>query len=98
MARLSTRGKNVRQQAGLISRLRYGLPLKKICSSDIASFKIGPVEDFGNFINAVITEASFDKLAKYIDAAKADPDVELIAGGEYDKSRGWFVDPTVPKG
>jgi 1-pyrroline-5-carboxylate dehydrogenase len=45
---------------------------------DIASFKIGPVEDFGNFINAVITEASFDKLAKYIDAAKADKSVEIV--------------------
>lgn len=62
---------------------------------DLASIKIGPVEDFGNFVNAVITEASFDKLAKYIDAAKADESVELIAGGGYDKSQGWFVEPTV---
>jgi 1-pyrroline-5-carboxylate dehydrogenase len=64
---------------------------------DIASFKIGPVEDFGNFINAVITEASFDKLAKYIDAAKADKTVEIVAGGGYDKSKGWFIEPTVIK-
>lgn len=64
---------------------------------DLASIKIGPVEDFGNFVNAVITEASFDKLAKYIDAAKADENVELIAGGGYDKSQGWFVEPTVIK-
>jgi len=62
---------------------------------DIASFKMGPVEDFENFINAVITEVSFDKLAKYIDDAKKDKDVELIAGGGYDKSKGWFIEPTV---
>ncbi|RYE18329.1 MAG: L-glutamate gamma-semialdehyde dehydrogenase, partial [Sphingobacteriales bacterium] len=64
---------------------------------DIASFKMGPAEDFGNFINAVITEASFDKLAKYIDSAKQDDGVELVAGGGYDKSKGWFIEPTVLK-
>eukprot|EP01040_Poterioochromonas_malhamensis_P022045 gene22045-26723_t len=52
---------------------------------DITSFKIGPVEDFENFINAVIDERSFDKIAKYIDAAKADKTVEVVAGGTYDK-------------
>jgi 1-pyrroline-5-carboxylate dehydrogenase len=64
---------------------------------DINSFKIGPVEDFENFINAVITEASFDKLAKYIEAAKADKGVEIVAGGKYDKTKGWFIEPTVIK-
>jgi len=64
---------------------------------DITSFKIGPVEDFENFINAVITEVSFDKLAKYIDAAKADKGVEVVAGGNYDKTKGWFIEPTVLK-
>jgi 1-pyrroline-5-carboxylate dehydrogenase len=64
---------------------------------DITSFKIGPVEDFENFINAVITEVSFDKLAKYIDAAKKDKGVEVVAGGNYDKSNGWFIEPTVLK-
>jgi 1-pyrroline-5-carboxylate dehydrogenase len=64
---------------------------------DLASIKVGPTEDFENFVNAVITEASFDKLAKYIDAAKADKDVELVAGGTYDKSQGWFIQPTVIK-
>jgi 1-pyrroline-5-carboxylate dehydrogenase len=64
---------------------------------DITSFKIGPVEDFENFINAVISEVSFDKLAKYIDAAKADKGVELVAGGNYDKTKGWFIEPTVLK-
>ncbi|SET82168.1 L-glutamate gamma-semialdehyde dehydrogenase [Hymenobacter actinosclerus] len=62
---------------------------------DIASFKMGDVEDFSNFINAVIDEKSFDKLAKYLDAAKADSSVEIIAGGGYDKSKGYFIEPTV---
>lgn len=62
---------------------------------DLASFKIGPTEDFTNFVNAVIDEKSFDKLAKYIDAAKADKNVEIVAGGTYDKSKGYFVHPTI---
>ncbi|MGL4596728.1 MAG: aldehyde dehydrogenase family protein, partial [Bacteroidia bacterium] len=62
---------------------------------DLASFKMGPTEDFTNFVNAVIDEKSFDKLAKFIDAAKADPNVEIVAGGTYDKSKGWFIAPTV---
>lgn len=62
---------------------------------DVASFKMGPVDDFSNFINAVIDEKSFDKLASYIDQAKQDPDAEIVAGGTYDKSNGWFVSPTV---
>lgn len=71
--------------------------VKENMQRDIASFKIGPVEDFGNFVNAVISELSFDKLAKYIDAAKADENVEIVAGGGYDKSKGWFIEPTVLK-
>jgi 1-pyrroline-5-carboxylate dehydrogenase len=62
---------------------------------DVESMKMGDVEDFTNFINAVITEASFDKLAKYIDEAKASPDAEIVVGGTYDKSKGYFVQPTV---
>ena len=69
--------------------------VKEKMQAAIASIKIGPVEDFSNFVNAVITEVSFDKLAKYIDAAKADTSVEVVAGGNYDKSEGWFVEPTV---
>ncbi len=69
--------------------------LKSLMQRDIATFKVGPTEDFGNFVNAVIDEKSFDKLAKYIDAAKADKSVEIIAGGTYDKSKGWFIQPTV---
>jgi len=62
---------------------------------DIKSFKIGPTEDFANFINAVIDEKSFDKLAKYIDNAKKSKDVTVVAGGTYDKSKGYFISPTV---
>lgn len=63
--------------------------------ADLKSFKMGPTEDFTNFINAVIDEKSFDKLSKFIDAAKNDKDVEIIAGGNYDKSKGYFIEPTI---
>ncbi len=63
--------------------------------ADLETVKMGSPEDFGNFINAVIDERSFDKLAGYIDAAKADPAVEIIAGGGHDKSTGYFIEPTV---
>ena len=69
--------------------------VKEKLQAGIASFKVGPVEDFENFVNAVIDEKSFDKLAKYIDEAKADANVEIVAGGTYDKSIGWFIQPTV---
>lgn len=59
------------------------------------TLKMGPVDDFSNYVNAVIDERSFDKLAKYIDSAKADADAEIIVGGGYDKSKGWFIEPTV---
>ena len=63
--------------------------------ADLKDMKMGPTEDFTNFINAVIDEKSFDKLAKYIDAAKKDSNVEIIAGGNYDKSSGYFIEPTI---
>ena len=63
--------------------------------ADMATFKMGGTENFENFINAVIDEKSFDKLASYIDAAKKDSSVEIIAGGNYDKSKGYFIEPTV---
>jgi 1-pyrroline-5-carboxylate dehydrogenase len=69
--------------------------VKKLVTADLKSFKMGPTEDFANFINAVIDEKSFDKLAKYIDDAKADKNVEIIAGGNYDKSKGYFIEPTI---
>ncbi len=69
--------------------------VKKYILEDIKSFKIGPPDDLSNYITAVIHEGSFDKLAKYIDQAKADANVEIIAGGNYDKSKGYFIEPTV---
>lgn len=69
--------------------------LKKKMLSDVASFKMGDVEDFSNFINAVIDEKSFDKLVKFIDQAKKDKNAEIICGGGYDKSVGYFIEPTI---
>nr|MCU0341355.1 aldehyde dehydrogenase family protein [Spirosomataceae bacterium] len=63
--------------------------------ADLATMKMGGTEDFSNFINAVIDEKSFDKIATYIANAKNDPRVTVIAGGECDKSKGYFVQPTV---
>ncbi len=62
---------------------------------DLSSFKMGPTEDFSNFINAVIDEKAFDKITSYIADAKNSSDVEIIAGGNYDKSKGYFIEPTV---
>ncbi|GAA4317980.1 L-glutamate gamma-semialdehyde dehydrogenase [Compostibacter hankyongensis] len=61
----------------------------------VKSMKMGPVEDFGNFINAVIDERAFDKISGYIDRAKQDPGVSILVGGEYDKTDGYFISPTV---
>ena len=67
-----------------------------LVKQDIASFNPpGSPEDMSNFITAVIHEGSFDKLASYIDQAKKDKDAEIIAGGNYDKSKGYFIEPTV---
>jgi len=62
---------------------------------DMDTMKMGPVENFSNFVNAVIDEASFDKLAGFIDAAKKDKEVEILFGGNYDKSVGYFIEPTI---
>ena len=69
--------------------------VKKHVVEDVNSFKMGSPEDMSNFITAVIHEGSFDKLAGYIDKAKADKDVEILVGGGYDKSKGYFIEPTV---
>jgi len=69
--------------------------IKDMLLADLKSFRMGGVEDFRNFINAVIDEAAFDKLAGFIDRARQDQDVEIIAGGNYDKSVGYFIEPTV---
>ena len=64
---------------------------------NIKSFSIGSPEDMNNFITAVIHENSFDKLVYYIEQAKTDKEVEVLAGGTYDKSKGYFVHPTLLK-
>lgn len=69
--------------------------VKSNLEADLASMKMGSPEDMSNFITAVISEASFDKLARYIDQAKNDSDAEIIMGGNYDKSKGYFIEPTV---
>lgn len=69
--------------------------VKSHLEADLASMKMGSPEDMSNFITAVISEASFDKLARYIDQAKNDSDAEIIMGGNYDKSKGYFIEPTV---
>lgn len=69
--------------------------VKKGLLEDLASFSMGTVEDFRNFVNAVIDEAAFKNITGYIDQAKADSGAEIIAGGNYDSSEGWFIEPTV---
>ncbi len=69
--------------------------VQELVLEDIKSFKMGSPEDMSNFITAVIHEGSFDKLAKYIDQAKSDANAEIIAGGNYYKSKGYFIEPTV---
>ncbi|MDJ1473737.1 L-glutamate gamma-semialdehyde dehydrogenase [Xanthocytophaga flava] len=69
--------------------------VKNYMIEDLKTFRMGGVEDFRNFINAVIDERAFDKIASYIDRAKEDPAVTVVAGGGYDKSKGYFIEPTV---
>lgn len=69
--------------------------LKRLLIKDLKTIKVGPVEDFRNFMGAVIDKASFDKLKSYIDAAKNDEGVEIIFGGETDCTTGYFIQPTV---
>ncbi|HEY0741139.1 MAG TPA: L-glutamate gamma-semialdehyde dehydrogenase [Chryseosolibacter sp.] len=69
--------------------------VKKFVLEDLKSFKMGPVEDFGNFINAVIDEKAFNSITGYIEKARENPMNEIIAGGKYDKSKGYFIEPTI---
>lgn len=69
--------------------------VKELIGEALSAVKMGPPEDFTNFVNAVIDEASFDKLAGYIDRAKEDDDAKVIFGGNHDKSVGYFIEPTV---
>lgn len=69
--------------------------IKEGLVKDVNSFKMGRPDDFSNFINAVIDKKAFDKIASYIDYAKDAADAEIIAGGNYDDSEGYFIEPTV---
>jgi 1-pyrroline-5-carboxylate dehydrogenase len=69
--------------------------IKEQLITDTKSMKMGSPEDFSNFITAVIHEGSFDKLAGFIDQTKKDADAEIIVGGNYDKTVGYFIEPTI---
>lgn len=69
--------------------------VKAYMEADLSEIRTGGIEDFRNFVNAVIDEASFDKLARAIDAANADADADVVLGGGHDKSKGYFIQPTV---
>ena len=69
--------------------------VKSLMLEDLKTIKMGGTEDFSNFINAVIDERAFDKIAGYIEQAKGNPGVEVIAGGNVDKSKGYFIEPTL---
>jgi 1-pyrroline-5-carboxylate dehydrogenase len=69
--------------------------VRKFVLADLKSFKMGGTEDFGNFINAVIDEKAFNSITGYIEKARKDPMNEIIAGGKYDKTKGYFIEPTI---
>jgi 1-pyrroline-5-carboxylate dehydrogenase len=69
--------------------------VKKILLEQVASFKMGSVEDLSNFISAVIDEKAFDNIKGYIDQVKKDKDAEILIGGKCDKTKGYFIEPTV---
>ena len=69
--------------------------VKERIIADASTMKVGVPDDFSNFVNAVINERSFDKITRYIDEAKESKDAEIIAGGQYDKSKGYFIHPTI---
>ena len=69
--------------------------IKKNLLKDIKSIKMGDPEDLTNFVNAVIEEKAFDKITSYIEDGKRDKDLELLIGGNHDKTKGYFIEPTV---
>lgn len=69
--------------------------VRKYLIEDLSSIKMGGVEDFGNFVNAVIDKRAFDSITGYIEKARQNPMNEIIAGGKYDNSKGYFIEPTV---
>ena len=68
--------------------------LKEKYIAQVETIKMGDVEDFSNFVNAVIDRAAFDSISAYIDGAKKADDAEIITGGDYDDSKGYFISPT----
>lgn len=69
--------------------------VRQLLIDGVNNFKIGSVEDFENFVNAVIDEKSFDKIVSYIDGAKKDANARILVGGIYERTQGYFVYPTV---
>jgi 1-pyrroline-5-carboxylate dehydrogenase len=69
--------------------------LKELLLEMIDSIRVGPPEDFSNFVNAVIDKAAFDKIVSYIEFARESPDAEILVGGTYDDRMGYFIHPTV---
>ncbi len=69
--------------------------VKEYLLEDLSTMKMGSTEDFTNFINAVIDEKAFDKISAYITAARNSSQVKVLAGGNFDKSKGYFIEPTV---
>ena len=69
--------------------------VKKGVLADLKTMKMGPVEDFRNFINAVIDEKSYDKISGYLSKVKKAKDAKIIAGGKCSKSKGYFIEPTI---
>ncbi len=69
--------------------------IKKKLVAEVKTMKMGPTEDFTNFINAVIDEKAFNSIKKYIDTAKKDKSCKILAGGKCDATSGWFIEPTI---
>ncbi|GAB3285132.1 L-glutamate gamma-semialdehyde dehydrogenase [Larkinella harenae] len=87
------------QKCSAASRAYIPVPLweqiREYLVADLQKIKMGSVEDFQNFVNAVIDERAFDKITNYITNAKNDPAIEVVAGGNVDKTNGFFIEPTV---
>ena len=69
--------------------------VKEILLDELKTVKMGDVRDYSNFMNAVIDKAAFDSIVEYIEYAKKSNEAEIIHGGKYDESKGYFIDPTV---
>ena len=80
-------------RAYLPSNIAAGVKAKLV--KTVQTMKMGSVEDFSNFVNAVIDEKSFNNISKYIAAVKKDKQAKILVGGNLNKSNGWFVEPTV---